>query len=198
MNLILILIAVTTFLSSIGTTYYSFFRQPNRLKKLNRDISEAINSKQFLLQTVDSLTKEKEQIESKYKILKRNADEAQTDWNKLSDLIKSGQQQLQTAFSESQKWQTQLQTIKAEINTLQSTITSYNQKAEEAKNNFASLSNKEQQLQTEISKLKKQFSDLDTNVNSLIGERRLLQTENSNLSEQVKKLEFKKKLLQTQ
>jgi chromosome segregation ATPase len=198
MPLILLLIAATTFLTGVGCVYYSFFKHPNSLKKLNKDIDEATNSKQSLLQTIDSLEKDKAQSETEYKLLKGKTNEAQGDWNKLSELIKTGQQQHQTGIIENQKWQAQLQRIKTEINNLQATVTSYNQKAEEAKKDLTSLSNKEQQLQIDLNRLKKQLSELDTNVNSLIVERKSLQTENSNLSEQVKHLEIKKKLLQAE
>ena len=181
MILLLIIISSTTFLTSIGTIYFAFYRKPNQLTELNKEIKEATNSKQLLLQTVDTLSKDKSQLQTDYTKLKSETDNLKGEWNKLSSSISTGQQQLQT--------------MKSDIEKLKTTLDSNVKKAEQTGIDLNLLNNKKLKLQENIGNFQQQFSKLDKEVNSLLDERKSLQTENSNLAEQVKKLGLKKKLL---
>lgn len=65
-------------------------------KKLNTDITEAVNFKESLNQTIENLSKDKIHLEGDYVKLKLNAEKVQKEWNILSSIINEGQQNLQT------------------------------------------------------------------------------------------------------
>lgn len=184
---LLSIIAGATFLTTVGTVYYAFFRQPNKLKKLNKEISEAASSKQSLLQTVDTLSKDKSQLQTDFSKLKGDTDKLQGEWSKLSASISSGQQQLQVIIKDRQQFQSDLQTIKSEIEKLKTTIESNSQKAKQTSNDLATLTEQKKNLKQEIETVQAQFQQLKKQATELSERKFDLEKENSHLSLEIAK-----------
>ena len=184
---LLSIIAGATFLTTIGTVYYAFFRQPNKLKKLNKEINEAVSSKQSLLQTIDTLSKDKSQLQTDFAKLKGDTDRLQGEWSKLSASISSGQQQLQAVIKDRQQFQSDLQTIKSEIEKLKTTIESNSQKAKQTSNELATLTEQKKNLKQEIETVQAQFQQLKKQASELSERKSDLEKENSHLSLEIAK-----------
>lgn len=181
------IIAGTTFLTLIGTVYYAFFRQPNKLKKLNNEINEATISKQSLLQTVDTLSKDKSQLQTDFAKLKNDTNNLQGEWNKLRNSISSGQQQLQAINKDKQQVQSDLQTIKSEIEKLKTAIDSNSQKVKQTSNELATLTEQKKNLKEGIETVQAQFQQLKKQATELSERKSDLEKENSHLSLEIAK-----------
>ena len=182
---LLSIIASTTVLTSIGIIYYVFFRQPYKLRKLNKDIKESTSSRQSLLQTVDTLSKDKSQLQTDFAKLKSDKDKLQDQWNKLSGFISSGQKELQTISYEKRQVQTDLQTIKSEIEKLKATIESNSQNAKQTARELVTLTEKKKELNDGIEKMQSEFLTLRKNVNTLSSAKSNLEIQNSELSDKI-------------
>ena len=184
---LLLIISSIIFLTSIGTIYYAFYRQPNKLKDLNEEISVATNSKQLLMQTVDTLIKEKFQIQTDYSKLKSETDKLKSEWNKLNNSISAGQQQLQTIAIDKLQVQSDLQTIKSEIENLKKTIESNSQKVKQTSNELTTLTEQKRNLKEEIETVQTQFQQLKKQATELSERKSDLEKENSHLSFEIAK-----------
>lgn len=187
MILLWTVIAGITSLTTVGTVYYAFFKQPNKLKSLKGDINEATNSKQSLLKTVENLSANKSQLETEFSRLNTDNDSLKDEWKKLSNLIGSGKQELQAINRNKQQVQSDLQTIKSEIEKLKATIESNTQKANQTKADLSSLADQKAKFQQGISTIQKQFQQLKKEAAELAERKSDLENENSHLSLEIAK-----------
>jgi len=181
------ILITASLLTTIGTVYYAFFRQPNKLKKLNADIKESTNSKESLLQSIDNLSKDKFQLESDYKKIKTDTDTLKSEWNKLSSSISTGQQQLQSINKDRQQFQSDLQDIKSEIEKLKATTENNIQKAKQTTTDLATLTEQKKKLQDGITAIQKEFQQLKKEASTLTERKSDLEKENSHLSLEIAK-----------
>lgn len=197
MILLLIILTTTTFLTTIWTVYFAFIRPPYKLRKLIKDIDEATNSKISLLQTIDSLSKDKSTLETDYTKLKVETDKLQGDWNKLSSSITVGEKQIQTINKDKSQIQSDLQSIKSEIEKLKTTIESNTQKSKQTASELATLTDQKKKLQDGFGNLQTQFQQLKKEVTDLSERKSDLEKENSHLSLEIakKKISYGTKLV---
>jgi hypothetical protein len=181
------ILTIVSLLTTIGTAYYAFFRQPNKLKKLNIDIAEAANSKVSLLLTVGNLSKDKLRLESGYKKISEETDRLKNEWNKLSINISAGQQQLQAIVKDREQFQSDLSAIKSEIDKLKSTTESNILKIKVNTTDLANLTEQKKNLQNGIQTIQSEFQKLKKETTALSEQKLDLEKENSHLSLEIAK-----------
>jgi len=187
MILLLSIIAGIAFLTSIGTVYYTYFRQPSKLKKLNSDIIQATSSKQSLVHDIQNLDADKSKLEIEFQTLKSNADKTQAEWNKLSSLISSGNSELQNIKRDRQQFQSDIQSFKSEVEKLKTSIDSLKGQVSKTQTELASLTEQKSKLQDGVSTLQKQFQQLKKEASDLSERKSDLEKENSHLSLEIAK-----------
>lgn len=187
MILIWIIIASIATLITVGTIYYAFFRQPNKLKKLNSDINEATVSKHSLVEAIQSLTADKSKIETDLQSLKSQTDKTKSEWNNLNGLLTSGNIELQNIKKDRQNFLTDIQSFKSEIEKLKSNISTLTNQVNQTRTDLSGLMNQKEELQQGVSALHEQVQQLKKDANNLAERKSDLEKENSHLSLEIAK-----------
>lgn len=187
MTIILTIIATAMFLTASGTVYYSFFRQPNKLKKLNADINSLASDKDKLSQTVDTLTKNNNSLEQTYSKLKSETDKLNSEWNKLSNSISNGQDEIKQIGKDKAKIQSDILQLKSEIEKLKTAFTDSNKKLSETIKELSVLTGKKETLQASVNTIETAVNKLKGETSNLQQRKFDLEEENSHLSREIVK-----------
>jgi predicted nucleic acid-binding Zn-ribbon protein len=187
MILIWTIIASVATLTTVGTVYYAFFRQPNKLKKLNSEINEATVSKHSLVEAIQSLTTDKSKLETDFQSLKSQTDKTKSEWHKLNGLITSGNTELQNIKKDRQNFLTDIQSFKSEIEKLKASISTLTNQVNQTRTDLSGLMTQKEKLQQGVSTLQEQVQQLKKDASNLAERKSDLEKENSHLSLEIAK-----------
>jgi hypothetical protein len=161
-QVLLIIIAAASFLTSIGTLYLTYFRQPAKLKILNSEIKE-------LTATFNKLKNETQRLGK--------------DWTTLKEQIDTGTRQLQKTKEEKEKKESAVSYLETKLIELKKTTES----ADKVKADLEELEKERKKLSEDFEKVKSQLQELKINASQLSERKTDLEKENSHLSLEIAK-----------
>lgn len=170
MYLILFFVATLSFLTTIGTVYYAFYRQPDKWKKLKSDIAETTSLIQKLTESVATLTKDKNELTKEYQNLKSETEKLNKEWNSLSSKLSNGQQQLK---------QIEIDKIKSENENIR--LQKESDKLKTVEGELSTLTNKRNSLLTTVNSIQETEKKLKDETSKLQERKTELEKENSEL-----------------
>ncbi len=216
MILLLTIFSAVTLLTSIGTAYYVFFLKPDKWRKLGNDIENATETKRLLLLSIESIAKNKAQIEFDYNNfqienksrqdklisetsalqeklqseineLRIGTTKLQNEWKELSDKIQSGEKQIQIILNEKRRAVINLEEISSEIEKLDLKIKENTIKTKNTTAEIALLTEQKKSLLLSIESISSQFKILNKDVATIAERKSDLEKENSHLSLEIAK-----------
>ncbi|XP_031670678.1 C-type lectin domain family 4 member M-like isoform X3 [Oncorhynchus kisutch] len=134
------------------------------------------------LTSSDTLTKERDQLQTSYNTLTKEKDQLQTNFNTLTKERDHLQTSSNTLTKERDQLQTSSNTLTKEKDQIQTSYNILTKERDQLQTNYNTLTKERDQLQTSYNTLTKQRDQLQTSYNSLTKERDQLQTSNNTLT----------------
>ncbi len=182
-----IIISVVAFCIAIGCGYYTFFNQPSKLKRLNKQIQEQSALKSSLEVNIHKQYSEKTELDNDLKKTNSALSEAQQEFKTVSTLIMESKAKFDSLEKDSRQILQGIAEANIEIAHLNYSIQSLTEKTSVTQNELSKLSKQKVELSKEVLSIENQMSLLKKEQVELVERKADLENENSHLSLEIAK-----------